>query len=170
MKQKKAIIIIQLILLTILLQQLVLAAEAQGSYKIEGDKINFIIPATKEGVYAASYIYKDDLKLTTLLLCQDVRCYGKLNTTYNITPELQGEYELIYYEFEKSNWKNISFNINGQQILDNFASKNNNQKIDSNSNQETSLIKRAMVIAICKLQNLFNSEEYLACRDEYLSR
>lgn len=177
MQQKKYIILeIFFLLGLIVFSSFVLGAENSGTYKIQGDVINFTIPPSQEGIYSLGYIYQGEIKINYISLCKDIRCYGKTTASYNITPELIGEYNLMYYNYDTYSWKNISFNLNGEVILDNLK-KQNSQNINNNPNSNNSnsinnngasLTKITMVTTICKLQHLFNSQAYQDCKNEYL--
>jgi hypothetical protein len=138
---------------------------SQDSFKIQNEKVIFTIEAPKEGIYGQAYLYQNNTKITTLKLCAELRCYKTFQTSIsyeNFSLAKDKEYKLLYYDFNKYLWKNLSF-----QIPSNIdASK----KINGQVTQDTGPIASTTISVICAFYTLFNSEKYAECKQEYISR
>jgi len=155
----------KIILTLILILTLTSLILAQDSYKNQGNQIVFTIEAPKEGIYGQAYLYQNATRLTTLKLCGEMRCYSKFQTSINpqnFSLLENTKYTLLYYDFQKFIWKNISF-----QTLAIGAGSNINANAISESKP---LAKRTTISIICSFYTLFDSQEYTRCKQEYLNR
>ena len=156
-------LILIVFIFTIFLVSFVSAADMAN---IKNNQVSFSI-SSSQGIYPLAYLYQEGKSVKTISLCKQDKCPGTLNGNVDISSLQSGRLSLVYYSFDNYVWKNISLEFSR---VNNPNDSQKNGVIQGNSviNTEPSAGKGALIVTICRLSHLFNSNQYDSCLKKYL--
>src|SRR3989344_3396377 len=168
----------------IFLTSLVLA----DSYSLEGEELTFTISSNSQGVDTTAYLMQDQNKIATITLCDQNRCSKSITKTLTLTTS--GDYKIVYYDFKKFSWSEISFSYTapppeagaegiGAESLTPPPTETGDGEIKPEppkasgdpivpEQKKATPLEKLFIEITCRLSNFFNNANYQDCLDTYL--